>query len=123
MVEKLQYYMDYLGRWRISTIDAYGTTPFKVKVDTSSFQALDLVLKIKLKDPNTFNLSANLPASVTVQNFTTKEKKSIELQAQEFSKDYKFGEAINLPFFSGSFSKNRTTVTTRESILYSIFKF
>ena len=86
VVERLQYYMDYLVDGEYQRDDAYGTTPFKVKVDTSHVSKLRFSLKLKLKDPIPFNLSAYLPASVTVQNYTTKEKKSIELRHRNLAK-------------------------------------
>ena len=74
VVERLQYYMDYLAAGEYQRVDAYGATPFMVAVDTIRAQAVNLPITITFKDAETFSLEASIPASISTQNYDTKEK-------------------------------------------------
>jgi len=106
VVSKLQYYLQYLKEGEYQRIDAYGSTPFLVEVDTNRFQAINLPISINFKDEQTFSLSAQIPSAISTQNYGSKEKGSMNLEPQEFSRDFKVDEPIELPFFSGTVTRN-----------------
>jgi uncharacterized protein involved in exopolysaccharide biosynthesis len=98
VVERLQFYTEILKDGEYQRIDAYGSTPFKVVADTSRAQALNVNMKITFIDSVTYNLSAEVPASLSLQNYKTKEKTYKEVIPKEFSKNYKTGVFVRLPF-------------------------
>ncbi|UJH92545.1 hypothetical protein LZ575_08685 [Antarcticibacterium sp. 1MA-6-2] len=101
VVEELQYYISYQQEGEYQRVNAYGFTPFQVFADTSAAQAIDLPITITFKDEETFNLKADVLSVINTQNYSTKEKGSISVEPQEFSRDFKVGQNITLPFFSG----------------------
>ena len=60
VVERLQYYMDYLRDGKYQQVNAYKQTPFFVEVDTSKAQMLNKQIKIVFKDSvNYYSISSN----------------------------------------------------------------
>jgi len=101
VVERLQFYINYQQDGEYQRVNAYGFTPFVVQADTAGFQAMNLPLTISFKDEETFNLKATVPETIHTMNYGIKEKASTSLEPQDFSRDYRVGERINLPFFKG----------------------
>src|SRR5690606_21440815 len=101
VVERLQYYINYQQDGEYQRVNAYGFTPFTIEADTLGFQAMNLTMTISFKDEETFNLKASVPATIQTMNYGTKEKASTSVEPQDFSRDYRVGERINLPFFKG----------------------
>ena len=101
VVEKLQFYINYQEQGEYQRTDAYGYTPFKIKADTAAFQANNVTLNITVLDELSFNLKANVPANLSRTNYKTKETDTRLVEAREFDRNFKFGERLTLPFFSG----------------------
>lgn len=107
VVEHLQFYMRYLKDGKYQLENAYAQTPFLVEVDTSKYQILNKLITIKVKDYETYTLSASFEKGFyPTQNFYTKEQSRIEMPSEEFARDFKFGQKIMLPFFSGTIEKS-----------------
>lgn len=121
VVERLQYYLNYKKEGKYQQIDAYKKTPFFVNIDTSKFQIIGKQLQIKFVDSTSFTFSTVFEESqnATLQNYHTKEIKSIYFEKSSFSKEYQFGEKISLPFFTGTIEANRE-VDVNTSIPYFI---
>ncbi len=109
VVERLQYYLVYLKDGKYQKEDAYKKTPFMIKVDTVRPQLLWKQFKIVFKDSTTFNLSLTVEQDGTqpLQYYNAgKSRITRFIEAQEFSRDFKLGDTIKLPFFSGVVYKN-----------------
>ncbi|MBT0608971.1 polysaccharide biosynthesis tyrosine autokinase [Aequorivita echinoideorum] len=107
VVERLQYYVDYLKDGEYQQVDAYKQTPFFVEIDTTKPQIQGKQLQVVFRDSVNFTLSATFTeGAVPLFNYASKEKTSVFVEAGEFSKQYKMGQKINLPFFSGTFMPN-----------------
>lgn len=108
VVERLQYYINYLRDGKYHQINAYNQTPFTVEVDTTKPQILNKQLQVVFKDSVNFNLSVTFEeaGNITLQNYNTKEKTSKFVNAGTFSQDFQIGKQIALPFFSGTFMPN-----------------
>ena len=107
VVERLQYYLNYYKDGKYQRVDAYRETPFIVYLDTSKFQIINKQIKIVFKDSVNYNLSILFnEGNVVLQNYHTKEKKSIFRNQEEFKANYKIGEQIDLPFFQGKIMPN-----------------
>src|SRR5690554_1114273 len=96
VVERLQYYMNYYVDGKYQQIDAYGRTPFVVRIDTSRAQLLNQQLKIEFKDSVNFTLTLDVieDRNFVLQNYSTKEKTRLYIQAGTYEEDYKIGERI-----------------------------
>lgn len=121
VVERLQYYMEYLREGEYQLVDAYRKTPFFVEVDTTKAQVLNRPIQVVFKDSVNFKMrftvekSGNLP----FQNYHTKEQFTRFMEAGEYVQDFKIGEDISLPFFSGTFMPN-PDLAARPGIPYYI---
>ena len=123
VVERLQYYMDYLADGKYQRVDAYGATPFLVTVDTARAQAVNLPITITFKNAEIFSLEASIPASISTQNYDTKEKGRMTLESQNFSREYKVGDEIQLPFFSGVITRTEQDVQPGKAFYIQFLNF
>jgi len=124
VVQRLQFYMSYLKDGKYQIENAYKQVPFTVIVDTSKPQILNQLITITVKDSSKFVLSASFSAeNFTVQNYATKEKSTISLPTEDFSREFTFGQTIILPFFSGVIhrSNNALQVNTPFYIRFGNF--
>ncbi|MFT5238674.1 MAG: capsular exopolysaccharide synthesis family protein [Flavobacteriaceae bacterium] len=123
VVERLQFYINYQREGEYQLVDAYKQTPFFVEVDTSNAQILNKQFSVVFKDSVTFNLSAEFSAGAgSLQNYHTKEKSSKYFEAKSFSKDFRFGDKVRLPFFSGTFVPNPELAVSPGATYYFSFR-
>src|SRR5690606_9029250 len=124
VVEKLQYYLTYLKDGKYQQEDAYKQTPFIVKVDTLKPQVLNQQLKISFKDSVNFSISFNIEEdkNLTLQNYTTKEKTRLFVEAGEYSQSFKMGERVSLPFISETFLPDPDVLFKPNNDYYIVFK-
>ena len=102
VIDSLEYYKQYLKQGEYHLEDIYGLSPFEVVTDKTKPQVLGLPLRIKILDEENFELSCLFTSNTrTGQIYATKNKVEVVTKPGEFSKTYKFGEKIDLPFFSG----------------------
>ncbi len=101
VVEKLQFYINYLTDGEYQRIDVYGQTPFRVIADSSAFQANNVTLVISSVDEKVFNIKSSIPGTLSRTNYKTKETDTRVVEAADFDRNFKYGEHITLPFFSG----------------------
>ncbi|MFT5437973.1 MAG: capsular exopolysaccharide synthesis family protein, partial [Ulvibacter sp.] len=120
---RLQFYINYQREGEYQLVDAYKQTPFFVEVDTSNAQILNKQFSVVFKDSVTFNLSAEFSAGGgSLQNYHTKEKSSKYFEAKSFSKDFRFGDKVRLPFFSGTFVPNPELAVSPGATYYFSFR-
>jgi uncharacterized protein involved in exopolysaccharide biosynthesis len=124
VVERLQYYMDYLRDGKYQQVNAYKQTPFFVEVDTAKAQMLNKQIKIVFKDSVNFNLSVAFEeaGNINLQNYSTKERSSRFVDAGEFSQNFKIGEPIRLPFFNGVLMPNPEMISKPGTPYYIVFR-
>lgn len=101
VVEKLNYYIDYLIQDDYYTRDAYGAVPFYVNLDKKNANILNQAVYIKFLSPNEFNVRLEF-TNPTAEVVYYAENKHSELRVAEgeFSKSFKVGEKIALPFLN-----------------------
>jgi succinoglycan biosynthesis transport protein ExoP len=101
VVDKLDFYIDYLQEQKYYTQDVYGSTPFLVKLDKSKNQIYQFPINVKFLSPTEFELKFVFTGtSVTVNNYTTNKTDAINVAEGEFVKRYKIGQPITLPFLN-----------------------
>ena len=101
VVDKLEYYINYLRKEKYNMVDAYGEIPFYVKIQKNKPQLLNSNIKIKFLSQNTYQISIPFEeASVPTVNYSEDTTSKVAVVKEEFKKEYKVGERINLPFLS-----------------------
>lgn len=123
VVERLQFYINYRAQGEYQKIDVYGQTPFHVIADSAAFQANNVTMEIKVQDEHTFNLKAEIPALLYRTNYRTKETDTRVVEENEFNRNYKFGEHITLPFFSGYIVRNEGNYDKERTIYINFSNF
>ena len=100
VVDKLQYYIQYLKKGKYYFEDVYGATPFKVAIDKNKGQLTLAPIKIKFLSPTEFQLSVDFKenGSRTLIHYVDNSRSKFSFGEVEFSKKFKVGENINLPF-------------------------
>lgn len=123
VVDRLQYYLTYLRDGEYQRLDAYKQTPFVVDVDTAQWQILDHPIKIVFQDSVNFKLSVEFEddGEVVFQNYSFKEKSSRYIEEGTYSKDYKIGQKISEPFFSGTLLPDPEVISNPGTPYYVVF--
>lgn len=100
VINRLNFYVDYLkdGRFRIE--DAYGETPFTLKLQPNQYQLLNTLIKIDFIDNQRFKLSVdfNENANYKLNNYKDETQQDYDGDKKRFSKVFLIDEYINLPF-------------------------
>lgn len=103
VVEKLNYYIDYLIQDEYYTRDAYGAVPFIIKLDKKNANLLNRDIVIKFISASEFEIKINFDESSAETIFYTENKRAtVNVEEGEFIKRYKIGEKIALPFLNAS---------------------
>ncbi|RXG24889.1 exopolysaccharide transport family protein [Leeuwenhoekiella aequorea] len=109
VVEKLQFYVDYLKQGEYHLEDIYGSTPFKVDVNTLRPQVLDKMVKVVFLSDKKYRLEIDFNGgSGSAQNYKTKEISSLSLPQNTIAKEYNLGDPVDFPYFN--FKLNPTDI-------------
>ncbi|OXA92168.1 exopolysaccharide transport family protein [Flavobacterium hercynium] len=101
VVDKLQFYIDYLQQGKYNLVDCYGAVPFDLHIDKSKGQIASTLVSIKFISENEYEIRIpfenNSVSLITYANHTYSET---AVQPVEFVKRYKTGEQVSLPFLN-----------------------
>lgn len=101
VVDKLNYYIDYLQEKKYFTQSVYGSCPFEVKIDKQKPQLLGTPIKIKFISEQEYQIAVDFGSNETsVCNYATKTTSTVGVSSGSFSKKYRVGEFVNLPFLN-----------------------
>jgi succinoglycan biosynthesis transport protein ExoP len=101
VVNKLQFYIDYLRQEKYNLIDAYGAVPFYVNIDKSKGQLTNILIGVKFLSENEYEIRIPFENnSVSLIDYTTNTYSNTNVQPIEFVKKYKVGEQVVLPFLN-----------------------
>lgn len=101
VVDKLQYYIDYLTQAKYNIIDAYGAVPFYVNIDKSKGQLAQKLIGIYFLDENTYEIRIPFDNnSVPIVSYSDNSYNITAVQVGDFVKRYKVGEQVSLPFLN-----------------------
>ncbi len=107
VVDKLEFYVDYLRQAEYYLQDAYGEVPFKVVLDKKEGQLLRTPIKIFFVSATEFDLEVNFDEpSVNLFHYSDKTSSTTNVQPGIFKKRYKIGENISIPFLHLSVELN-----------------
>lgn len=101
VVDKLQYYIDYLVQGKYNLIDAYGAVPFYVDIDKSKGQIAGSLIGIKFLNENEYEIRIPFGNNtVSLINYSTNSQHNTAVVPGDFVKKYKVGEQVSLPFLN-----------------------
>ena len=99
VVDKLQFYIDYLEQGKYNLLDVYGLTPFTVEIDKEKSQLANELIKIKFISANEYELSVTfLNGKASVVYYLDNSYKNISVPTGDFVKIFKVGKTVSLPF-------------------------
>ncbi len=101
VVDKLDFYIDYLKKTQYFLQDVYGNTPFEVAIDKSKNQLLDQFVKVKMLTKDTYQLTIPFQENkAKVIRYAGNAKSVVNVPNGEFKKIYRIGQEVNLPFLN-----------------------
>ncbi|PBJ13890.1 polysaccharide biosynthesis tyrosine autokinase [Flavobacterium sp. ACN6] len=101
VVDKLQFYIDYLEQGKYNLIDSYGAVPFYVNIDKSKGQLANALIKIKFLSESEYQIEIPFENnSVSLITYSNNTYSNTSVQVGTFSKRYKVGEQVKLPFLN-----------------------
>ncbi|WP_281231852.1 polysaccharide biosynthesis tyrosine autokinase [Flavobacterium gelatinilyticum] len=101
VVDKLQFYIDYLEEGKYNLIDSYGAVPFYVDIDKTKGQLVNTLIRIKFLSENEYQIHIPFESnSVSLITYSTNNYSNTAVQPVAFIKKYKVGEQVALPFLN-----------------------
>ncbi len=102
VVDSLKYYMDYLKEGKYRKIDIYKDAPFEFVIDKSKDQVLNYPVGIRFLNANEFEVFTTFESSSALaQKYDDKTKSRIKVPSGIYTKTYRSGDTITLPFLNG----------------------
>jgi len=101
VVDKLQFYIDYLEQGKYNFVDSYGAVPFYIDIDKSKGQLANTLISIKFLSESEYQIQIPFESnSVSLITYSTNTYSNTSVQLGSFSKRYKVGEHVSLPFLN-----------------------
>jgi capsular exopolysaccharide synthesis family protein len=101
VVDKLEFYIDYLKQTKYFLQDVYGEVPFEVVIDKKKNQLLDQFVKVKMVSKDSYVITIPFQSTTAeVIRYADNKQSVVNVAAQEFKMVYKIGEEVNLPFLN-----------------------
>jgi len=101
VVDKLQYYIDYLVQGKYNLIDAYGAVPFQLDLDKKKGQLSGALISITFLSASEYEIKIPFENSaVPLLHYSDNSTSSTAVVEGEFKKRFKVGEVVLLPFLN-----------------------
>ncbi|WP_281238829.1 polysaccharide biosynthesis tyrosine autokinase [Flavobacterium praedii] len=101
VVDKLQFYIDYLVQGEYNILDAYGAVPFYVDIDKKQGQLVGNLIGVKFITENVYELRIPFEGtSASLIHYLDNSYTNTSVVEGEFVKKYKVGELVSLPFLN-----------------------
>jgi len=102
VVERLQFYKRYLKQGPFRKEDIYKLAPFRIFTQSHENQLLGHPIRVEFLNHDTYKIEIEfLLNTAKVQNFKTKEKSIVDVDIGTYTKKFKLGDSIKLPFLNG----------------------
>lgn len=99
VIDKLEFYVDYLRQGKYYLQDAYGEVPFKVVLDKKEGQLLGTPIKITFVSEKSFEVEVTFDeTSVDLFHYGEKIQSSTNVQQGTYKKRFDIGQPISIPF-------------------------
>lgn len=107
VVNKLQFYIDYLVQGKYNLIDSYGAVPFYVNIDKTKGQLANTLIGIKFLSPSEYEIRIPFEGnSASLITYATNTYSNTTVQPKEYVRKCKVGEQLVLPFLNWSLQIN-----------------
>jgi succinoglycan biosynthesis transport protein ExoP len=101
VVDKLQFYIDYLAQGKYNLVDAYGAIPFHLEIDKKQGQVAGNLIGITFITENVYELRIPFEGtSVSLIHYSDNSYSNTSVVEGEFVKKYKVGQKVSLPFLN-----------------------
>lgn len=101
VVDKLQYYIDYLSQGEYNIVDSYGAVPFYVTIDKSKGQLAGMLISITFLSESEYEIKIPFENnSVSTVTYRDNSYGNTAVSVGDFVKKYKVGEQVTLPFLN-----------------------
>lgn len=101
VVDKLQFYIDYLVQGEYNLTDAYGAVPFYVDINKNKGQLAGSLIQIKFLSENVYEIRIPFENnSVPLITYADDSYSNTTVAVGEFVKKYRVGEQVSLPFLN-----------------------
>ena len=101
VVDKMQYYVEYLKQGEYYEIDIYGEAPFTVDIDKSRGQIINKNIKIKFLNDLQYSLEIDFEESTnSIFNYSKNKYEKTVVQEKKCFKKCTVGQKIELPYLN-----------------------
>ncbi|WP_366184881.1 polysaccharide biosynthesis tyrosine autokinase [Flavobacterium ovatum] len=101
VVEKLQFYIDYLAQGKYNLVDAYGAVPFYVNIDKTKGQIVNTLIGIKFISESEYEIRIPFASNgVRLVSYSNNSYGNTAVVPGDFVKRYKVGTQVSLPFLN-----------------------
>jgi polysaccharide biosynthesis transport protein len=101
VVDKMQYYVEYLKQGKYYEIDVYGETPFTINIDKSNGQILGKNIKVNFINTSEYTIEINLEDGCnSVFNYSKNKYQKINNVKGIIFRKYKVGQQVELPYLN-----------------------
>ncbi|MFA9186510.1 polysaccharide biosynthesis tyrosine autokinase [Flavobacterium magnesitis] len=101
VVDKLQFYIDYLQQEEYNMVDAYGAVPFYVTIDKNKGQLAGNLISITFLSESEYQIKIPFQNnSASLITYSDNSYSSTNVAIGDFIKKYKVGEPVSLPFLN-----------------------
>lgn len=99
VVERLEYYIDYLEKQKYNYTDAYGRVPFYVEIDKNKPQLANHLIQIKLLNESKYELKIEFEEEqAQAIRYIDDSLQVFNVEKGIFTKTFDIGQQVNLPF-------------------------
>ncbi len=107
VVDKLQFYVNYMRQDEYNIVDAYGQVPFYVAIDKIKGQLYGQNIKIKFLDEKTYQIEIPFENdNVSIVNYKENSISTTAVQKGIYSRTFKVGQQVSLPFLNWKLELN-----------------
>ncbi|MFL9831917.1 polysaccharide biosynthesis tyrosine autokinase [Flavobacterium sp. ST-87] len=101
VVDKLEFYIDYLQQEKYNMVDAYGAVPFYVSIDKNKGQLAGSLIQITFLSESQYQIKIPFQNnSASLISYSDNSYSSTNVAIGDFIKQYKVGEPVSLPFLN-----------------------
>jgi hypothetical protein len=102
VVDKLEFYIDYLKKGKYNFQDVYGETPFYIQIDKNKNQLADTPVLIRFINEKEYVVSIPFDENTSVKtyNYLQGTTENVNVSAGTFEKKFAVGEPVQLPFLN-----------------------
>ncbi|MDI1315670.1 tyrosine-protein kinase [Flavobacterium sp.] len=101
VVDKMQFYIDYMKQTKYFLKDVYGAVPFKITLNKSENNLLNQFIKVKMVSTDSYQVTVLFQANnAAVIRYDNSKMDIANVPLGEFKKIFKVGEEVNLPFLN-----------------------